>query len=147
MADQTSETHVDDTAATGTTTRRRPWQRGGHAGAAGPGDGGGPSFDVKKARLVLARVLWLVCAVFALILALAVLLIAVDANTKNELVRWIIARSDDVDLGFFDLQNPIKDWDESKAAPEDVKSALFNYGIAAIVWLGLGKLLDRVVRP
>lgn len=103
--------------------------------------------DVAKVRTIIAQVLWVVSALFALILAVAVLLIAVDANAKNELVRWVIARADNVDLGFFDLSNPIKDWDDKKGEIDDVKTALFNYGIAAIVWLGIGKLLERVVKP
>lgn len=153
MVDDTTTRGGDDSATTttttGTTTKRRPWEgRFGSRGAGGAGDGGGHSFDVAKARTIAARVLWLVCAVFAMILAIAVLLIAVDANPRNELVRWIIERADNVDLGFFDLQNPIKDWDESETDPaQDVKTALFNYGIAAIVWLGIGKVLDKVVRP
>ena len=92
--------------------------------------------------------MWGICALFALILAVAALLIAIDANTSNELVDWLLARADNVDLGFFDLANPIKDWDEAETDPsQDVKTALFNYGIAAIVWLILGRVLDRIIRP
>ncbi len=103
---------------------------------------------MEKARRVGARVLWAVCALLAALLALAVLLIAIDANPLNGLVRWILARADDVDLGFFDLDNPVKDLDAQVTSPsEDVRTALLNYGLAALVWLGLGKLLERVVAP
>jgi hypothetical protein len=148
MVDETTTRDGDDpTTTTGTTTKRRPWEgRFGSGGAGRPE--GGRSLEVKKIRVLVARVLWAVCAVFAMILAIAVLLIAVDANPQNDLVRWIIHRADNVDLGFFDLQNPIKDWDEKETnVAEDVKTALFNYGIAAIVWLGIGKLLDKIIRP
>lgn len=153
MADDT--THDDGaTTTTTTTTKRRPWQRGSSttttagtgASATTGGPKGGGRFDAAKLRKVLAQVLWLVSVVFAGILALAVLLIAVEANADNELVRWIIARADDVDLGFFDLGNPIKDFDQDKGEIDDVRTALFNYGIAAIVWLVIGKFLDKVVR-
>ncbi|MCW2817170.1 MAG: hypothetical protein JWN84_4625 [Nocardioides sp.] len=156
---------VDDTTQQDTTTtstkRRFPWQgRGGAAkgatttttstttdGGSGGGHGGGHGFDAVRLRKILAQVLWAICVVFALVLATAVLLIAVDANPKNDLVLWVINRADNVDLGFFDLTNPIKDWDEAETNPaQDVKTALFNYGIAAIVWLGIGKFLDKVVR-
>jgi len=131
------------TTTTETTPKRRPWR-----GRSGPGGSGGAAAQVAKLRVLLARLLWAVCAVCALILAAAVLLIAVDANPENELVRWLVARADNVDLGFFDLANPIKDWDKKETdVGQDVKTALFNYGLAAIVWLGLGKLLDKVVRP
>lgn len=149
MADDT--THDD--GATTTTTKRRPWQRGsstttttGTSTTTTGSPKGGGRFDAAKLRTVLAQVLWLVSVVFAGILALAVLLIAVEANADNELVRWIIARADDVDLGFFDLGNPIKDFDQDKGEIDDVRTALFNYGIAAIVWLIVGKFLDKVVR-
>ncbi len=60
----------------------------------------------------------------------------------------MIQRADDVDLGVFALDNPIKDFDKDQTdVAKDVKTALFNYGLAAIVWLVLGKVLDRVVRP
>ncbi|MFB9311792.1 hypothetical protein [Nocardioides plantarum] len=153
MGDDTTTTGEGDSTKTTTTTaateatapksRRRSW-----AGRSAGAGGGGAAAQVAKVRVLLARVLWAVCAVFALILAAAVLLIAVDANTDNELVRWVIARADNVDLGFFDLSNPIKDWDKDETdVMQDVKTALFNYGLAAIVWLGIGKLLDKVVRP
>jgi hypothetical protein len=147
MGDDTT-TQGDDAAAassTTTTARRKPWQGRGAPG--GPGGSGGHGTDVAKVRKVVAQVVWGVCALFALILAVAVLLIALDANPGNDLVRWVIARADNVDLGFFDLSNPIKDFDDKKSEVQDVKTALFNYGIAAIVWLGIGKLLEKVVKP
>lgn len=107
-----------------------------------------PSMDVAKLRTTVARVLWGVCVLFAAVLAAAVLLIAIDANAKNDLVRFVIDFADHVDLHYFDLTAPIKDFDTKVADPaEDVKTALFNYGICAIVWLVLGRVLDRVVRP
>ena len=106
------------------------------------------SSSADRGRVLMARVLWAVCALFASILAVAVLLIAIDANDQNELVLWLIHRADNVDLGYFDLENPIKDLDKAETNPaQDVKTALLNYGIAAIIWLGLGKFLDKVVRP
>lgn len=107
-----------------------------------------PSVDVKQARIFVARVLWGVCVLFAGVLAAAVLLIAIDANTQNDLVRFIGRFADHVDLGFFDLTSPVKDFDTKTVNPaDDVKTALFNYGICAIVWLVLGRVLDRIVRP
>jgi hypothetical protein len=161
MADKTSDgstettsTSTPDDGATEAAPRRRilpSFGSGGRgSGRGGDRDGGraGGGFDVSKARTVLARILWGVCALFALVLALAALLIALEANPENELVRWIIDRASNVDLGFFDLTNPIKDFDEAQRNPaKDVKTALFNYGIAAVIWLIIGRILDRVARP
>ena len=103
--------------------------------------------DVKAIRTLVARVVWAVCVLFALILASAVLMIALDANRENDLVNFVLDRAGDVDLGFFALDNPIKDFDQDLGPDQDTRTALFNYGIGAIVWLVFGRLLDRVVRP
>ena len=103
---------------------------------------------VKTVRTALARVLWTVCVLAAAVLAAAVLLIAIDANVDNDLVRFLIDAADKVDLGFFDLTDPVKDFDTAIVDPtQDVKTALFNYGICAIVWLVVGRIADRLVRP
>jgi hypothetical protein len=103
--------------------------------------------DVKAIRTAIARLLWTVCLVFAFVLAASVLLIAIDANRQNELVDFLFKFADRVDLGFFDLSSPIKDFDAKKGQYQDTKTALFNYGIAAVVWLVIGRIVDRVVRP
>jgi len=107
-----------------------------------------PTVTAETARTLAARLLWGVCVAFALVLASAVLLIAVEANSNNDLVRFVIDFAAKVDLGFFSLTNPIKDFDTAITDPaEDVKTALFNYGICAVLWLLVGRILDRVVRP
>jgi len=109
-----------------------------------------PSITVSSTtvRTGLARAIWTLCVLFALALALAVLLIALDANPRNDLVKLVIDVADGVDLGFFDLTNPVKDFNEAVENPaEDVRTALFNYGIASVLWLVIGRVADRVVRP
>ncbi len=105
------------------------------------------AFDVSKVRLILARVVWAVCVVFALVLAIAALCVALDANAKNDLVRFAVSFAARVDLGLFSLTEPIKDFDKKVPPPQDVKTALFNYGIGAVVWLLVGRILERVIRP
>lgn len=119
--------------APGTSTRRRL------PAAATP--------DLKKIRVLVARVVWAVCVLCALALASAVLMIALDANADNDLVTFVVDAADKVDLGFFDLTNPIKDFDKDLGPGEDTKTALFNYGLGAVVWLVIGRLADRVIRP
>jgi hypothetical protein len=97
-----------------------------------------------RARLTIARLLWLWCALCASVLAVAALLIAVDAERTNPLVELILDLADGVDLGVFDLGNPIKRFTGENG---ETTTALFNYGIGAVVYLVAGRLLDRLVRP
>lgn len=105
------------------------------------------SFDVAKVRLIVARLVWAVCVVFALALAVTALLVALDAEPDNDLVRFAVGFADAADLGLFSLEDPIKDFDEKLGPAQDTKSALFNYGIGAVVWLVVGRILERVIRP
>ena len=99
---------------------------------------------VSKARVQLARVLWLLCALAALFLAIGALLVAVDANTDNALVRFVLDVADKLDLEVFNRKGGIKQFHGSDAA---TKNALVNWGLAAVAWLVAGRILDRVVRP
>jgi hypothetical protein len=95
-------------------------------------------------RVQLARILWLVCVVAALFLAVGALLIALDANKSNALVGFVLNGADLVDLGVFSRQDGIKEFTGADAA---TKNALFNWGLGAIAWLVVGRILDRIVRP
>ena len=99
---------------------------------------------VTRTRVILAQVVWLLFLTAALFLAVGALLIAVDANRDNELVKFVLAGADRVDLGIFSKDNGIKQFDEPNA---ETKNALFNWGIGAAVWLMMGRLLDRLIRP
>ena len=54
-----------------------------------------------KIRARVAQLLWLVCALAALLLAVGALLIALDANQNNDLVDVVLRGADYVDLGVF----------------------------------------------
>ena len=95
-------------------------------------------------RVQVARVLWLVCALAALVLAIGALLIALDANKSNELVKFVLDLADQLDLGVFSRHDGIKEFSGSNA---ETKNALFNWGLAAVAWLVVGRILDRVIRP
>ncbi|WP_249410803.1 hypothetical protein [Nocardioides faecalis] len=99
---------------------------------------------VARWRDRVARAVWAVCATLALVLAAAAFTFALEANGDNGLVTLIRDVADAVDMGFFDLDNPVKEFDGKNAL---VKTALFNYGIAAVVYLVLGRVLERVIRP
>jgi len=95
-------------------------------------------------RLRIAQLVWLVCVIAALILAAGALLIALDANTHNDLVEFVLDTADKLDLGVFDRENGIKDFTGKNA---ETKEALLNWGLAALAWLIGGRILDRIIRP
>ncbi len=97
-----------------------------------------------RLRLAAARLLWLLFVACASVLAVAALLIALEAEPDNPLVELVSNLADGVDLGIFDLDNPIKRFGGENG---ETTTALFNYGLGAVVYLVLGRVVDRLVRP
>ncbi|WP_436699145.1 hypothetical protein [Nocardioides sp. BYT-33-1] len=102
------------------------------------------SLTVARVRDNVARIVWLVCMALALVLAVAAFTYALEANQDNDLVKLVRDLADVFDLGFFDLDNPVKAFEGKNAV---VKTALFNYGLASVVYLVVGRVLERIVRP
>ena len=95
-----------------------------------------------QVRRLLAQAVWLVAALFALVLAIGALLVAVDqTNRGNDLVQFILDAANAVDFGVFDRRDGVMKF-EGKSA-----NALVNWGLAAVVWLVLGRIADRLIRP
>jgi hypothetical protein len=92
----------------------------------------------KNVRVKIASAVWLVAVVCALFLAVGALLVALKMNPDNAIVAFILDVADMLDLGEF------KEFDGKNAA---VKAALTNWGIAAVIYLVIGKVLDRIIRP
>ena len=95
-------------------------------------------------RSKVAGAVWLVAVICALFLAVGALLIALQANPHNPVVEFILKGADVLD-GPFSLKNGIFTFPDTDDG--QVKSALTNWGIAAVVYLVIGKILDRVIRP
>ena len=95
-------------------------------------------------RVRIAQVVWLAFVVCALFLAVGALCIALGANRGNDLVRFVLDGADALDLGVFSRNNGIKEFTGANAA---TKNALFNWGLAAIAWLIVGRIFDRAIRP
>ncbi len=95
-------------------------------------------------RSRIASVVWLVAVVCALFLAVGALLVALKANPDNAIVAFVQNLADVLDLGVFSRENGIF---TPSNDPDGVKSALINWGIGAIAYLVVGKVLDRVIRP
>jgi hypothetical protein len=92
-------------------------------------------------RSRIASVVWLVAVVCALFLAVGALLVALKANQDNAIVHFVLQVAHKLDLGVFSPQDGI-------CTPSNlVKSTLVNWGIAAVAYLVVGKILDRVIRP
>ena len=116
------------------------------SGAAPSGTSGKPGSAeaVNRVRKILAQVVWLLFVLAALFLAVGALLIALDANKDNGLVQFVLDGAAAVDLGVFSRDNGVMDFTGSSA---DTKNALFNWGLGAVAWLVVGRILERIIRP
>ncbi|MGC4944290.1 hypothetical protein [Kribbella sp. DT2] len=93
---------------------------------------------VKRVRNLVASLVWLIAVLAAAVLALGALFTALDqANQSNEIVRWVLERG-------HDLVGPFKDLFRLETAKNTL---LVNWGIAALVYLIVGKIIERFVRP
>lgn len=102
-----------------------------------------PAVSRHAVRSQAARVVRLVCIVLAVVLALGALLVVLrdSVNEQNALVRLVTDLADGV-AGPFSRENGIFQF-SGKGAVE--KNALVNWGIAAVVYLVLGRVLSGLV--
>jgi hypothetical protein len=97
-------------------------------------------------RTRVAQVVWLVCALAALMLAAGALCIALKANQDNGLVTFCIDTADKLDFGVFSRTDGVAHWKGHDHAAL-TKNALVNWGLAAVIWLVIGRVVERLVRP
>jgi hypothetical protein len=114
-----------------------------------PGDGSrrsikGGSTTVSQVRTRVAQVVWLLFVVAAVFLAVGALCIALDFNRQNPLVEFFLAGADFFDLDIFSRREGLKSFSGANA---DVKNALFNWGLGAIVYLIVGRIVVRIIQP
>jgi len=100
--------------------------------------------DLAVWRIRASQLLWTAFVLLALVLAVAALLVAIDANEDNGLVDLVLRAADVVDLGVFSRENGVREFTGDNA---ETKNALFNWGLGAVVYLLLGRLVERLVRP
>jgi uncharacterized membrane protein len=129
---QKTEAPVAEKPATATTATTEPApakrRRSGEKVVAG----------VNVVRSRIASLVWLVAVVCALFLAVGALLVALKMNQANPIVSFVLDTAHKLDFGTF------KDFTGKGAA---TKEALTNWGIAAVIYLVAGKVLDRIIRP
>ncbi|PPK64034.1 hypothetical protein V5P93_006401 [Actinokineospora auranticolor] len=90
---------------------------------------------VRTVRMVCSAITFVV-GLFAVVLVAQIILVLAEANPKNGFASFVDGFSSGVSLGFDGLFTP----DSAKAA------VLFNYGLAAIVWLLIGAALTYLIR-
>ena len=107
----------------------------------GPRSGAGT--DAIRAQA--ARVVRIVFGVLATILALGAVLVVLGSNVneQNSIVKLITDVADAIS-GPFSRTDGIFDFSGKNA---DAKNALLNWGIAAIVYLLVGRLLANAIAP
>jgi hypothetical protein len=139
-ADKNAEASSTSTTTTpvagATTTPSRADRRRGTAAAVKKG--------TSTVRSKLASLLWLVAVVCALFLAVGALLVALKANQDNAVVAFVLDGADTLDMGVFSREEGIFTFDKDR---NGVKAALVNWGLAALAFLVVGKIVDRVIRP
>jgi hypothetical protein len=97
-----------------------------------------------RLRVRAAQVVWILAALCALVLAVGALCVALDTNRDNALVKLVLDAADVLDLEVFSRSNGIFTFEGGDAA---TKNALVNWGLGAVAYLVVGRLLERVVRP
>ena len=114
--------------------RRPPSRSGGAERCRDPGPAGpGP-------------VVWLVCVLAALFLAVGALLVALRRQPAT--TRWSSSSCDGADARRPRRLLAARTASRSSTATNAAtKNALFNWGLGAVVWLVVGRILDRIVRP
>jgi hypothetical protein len=87
------------------------------------------------ARASLARGVMLITGAIAVVLVLGIVLVVLEANRSNELVQFVRDAA-----GFLagPLDNLFK-LDSNKA------ETAVNWGLAAVVWLAIGRLVARIL--
>ncbi|WP_157429983.1 hypothetical protein [Actinomadura oligospora] len=100
------------------------------------GDGGGLGAARQRAVAWIVTLISIVTTVVVLILAVHIVFVAFDANTGNALVHRISGWADDLAWQFRDVFQP-----ENHKAEVAV-----NYGLAAVVYLVIGRILVALVR-
>ena len=100
-----------------------------------------------KVRTRIGQLIWLVFVLAALVLAAGALFVALKANADNSLVKLVLDTADKLDLGVFSRgKDGVFHWGGHSDSAA-TKNAVVNWGLAAVVWLVVGKILERVVRP
>lgn len=98
---------------------------------------------VTLVRGKVADAVWLVAALCAAVLAIGAVLVALGANADNSVVIWFRD-------GATWLAGPLGtvfEFQKDNGSPDRVKNTVVNWGIAGLVFLVVGRLVQRLIRP
>jgi hypothetical protein len=102
---------------------------------------------VRTVRTRVAQVVWVVSVVFALVLALGALCVALKANPDNALVSFLLKSADKLDFGVFARTKDGVYHAVGNTHAAHTKNAIVNWGLAALVWLVGGQIVSRIIKP
>ncbi|MCX6397554.1 MAG: hypothetical protein NTV23_13795 [Propionibacteriales bacterium] len=110
-----------------------------------PGRAEAKKIQNDQIRDTMSKVLRVIFLFFALALALGAFLVAAQENVSqdNGVVKFVFDVADAID-GPFGRDNGIFSFHGENA---DTKNAVVNWGIAALVYLAIGRYLQRVLAP
>ncbi|MFL6062117.1 MAG: hypothetical protein ACJ72E_12860 [Marmoricola sp.] len=99
-------------------------------------------------RETMAKILRVVFLFFAVVLALGAFLVAAHDNVSqtNGLVKFVLHVADAID-GPFSRKDGIFTFNSSDPQVAATKDAVVNWGIAALVYLAIGRYLQRLLAP
>jgi hypothetical protein len=87
----------------------------------------------------VASVVWMIAVLCAMVLGLGALLISLDANPDNSMVQYVTDAAKRLD-------GPFADVFQLEGANARTKTRLVNWGLAALAYLIVGRVLDRIIR-
>ena len=95
-------------------------------------------------RSSIASIVWSIAFLCAAVLAVAALMVALEADNANAVVSFVKDTARTLDLG---VLSPGDGSFTPTHDPELVRAALVNWGLAAVLYLVAGKFADRIIRP
>jgi hypothetical protein len=127
--------------AAGTKSRRRP-----RVSVKQVAHGAKVGSDAIRSRI--ASVVWIIAVVCAVTLALAAVLISLQDNVRsgNPIVEWLTNVSNMLAGPFGDVEGNTFSGGVFNLSSTP-KEALANWGVAAVIYLVVGRVLDRIIRP
>ena len=94
----------------------------------------------KTARSAIATIIWIIALLCAVVLGLGALLTVLDANQDNAIVSFVDDLARRVDGPFWEL------FTFSGKGSQD-KEILVNWGVGAMAYLIVGRIIERIIRP
>ncbi len=101
---------------------------------------------LRSVRNGVASAVWVLAVLGAVILAAGALVITLDFNEKNGVVSFFRETADNINF-----LGELKSFEAGRSAQSQhdalVKTVLVNWGICAVAYLVIGKVLERILRP